>query len=605
MRGLKRMVALVVMLALCLSSCPLSLTARGTLAKPESAPDFSTYTEMEGIAFTSEVANLKNGDRYIDYWDGKAYTFTVGTNVVATFEDACSITDAEVPNLFALSGNQGELLITAPVNVYGYYYDVDPNVPIVDEAVCPARNPEREAGMETIFDNIAIKEGLLGKVYIGGFTLAGSFYDSERAISDQATEIVLENVVVSQDSSASPNGSHIFIVSNANTNNNAESAAGNKDSFTLRHCRLEKVLSARISSNQIPQKYTVDGMVSVSGCTTFYGFPQWRRYITNGEFTLQNCYFENFAAADGRGYFLVMEGLNKFNGNCTINIKNNVFGGDAANYMVRVFTKVGYDINITGNTFLAKSKTAQIPLTWDVSYDTNIFSDYAANADVSKVDISSVAEIRNNRFIGYTKFDKIVNSLTVFDLSDNFFTNDLTGYKTAVGTAPTYNSGWKLDQYWADYALSVNSKTIPSLLFNHAAVQQTEGGYLLYVGSATVNLYDYGLTLPKGVTVSFSTNESYSALTLDSGANTRTFTVYSYDGTASKTYTLTLYYDAAQPDMSLRLKNAYIRLNAGCYTVESLAGYAEAIEALKRAIEQNGDVSAALAALDAAEAALA
>ncbi len=605
MNRIKGILAQLIVLVMCLGISPVPVTAEGELPIPESAPDFSAYTALEGVAFTSEVAEMNDGEQYIDYWDGKPYAFTVGVDIVATFEEACALSKQAVPNVFALRGNQGDIEITAPVNLYGYYYKISPNAGNADETVCPPRSSARDANLETVFDNIYIKEGTLGAVYIGGFTLAGTFYDDHRAVSSEATEITLENVVVSQASEASPNGSHIFVVSNPNNQNAAESGAENKDAFTLRNCRLEKVLSQRISSNQIPPKYTVDGMISVAGCTTFYGFPQWRRYFTNAEFTMSNCYFENFKALSGHNYFIHMEGLNKFNGACTINFTDNVFTGDALDAYIGIYTKAGYDINITGNTFLSKSTDLHLqPLRWLTGYDANIYPDAAANADISNTDLSSIMNISKNRFIGYGDFSQTINSYTAFDLSDNFFTNELKDFKTVFGSAPIHSAGWKHSGYWLDYDFSVYSCTIPDVFHGHAAVKQVADGFVLYSDSSSVNLFDWGFSLPMGITADLSTGESLSEITLNAGVNTRVLTVYSYDRTVTKAYTLTIYYEELQAEAIKRLQNAYIRLNAGCYTEDSLAGYAELIEALKLAIEQNGDVTAALAALDIAEAAL-
>ncbi len=594
------MVASIASVVLLLSLCSGVATADGKLSVPSSAPDFSTYTEMEGVAFTSEVAGMNIGDRHIDYWNGAAYTFTVGVNVFATFEEAYSYSDQQVPNLFALAGEQGEIEISGSVKIYGYYYDINPNLSHRDAATCPSLNPMRDVNMETVFDNISIGADACGEIYIGGFTLSGCFYDAKRGISSVATDITLENIIVYQKSEASPNQTHLFVISNPNNQNIAASAADNKDSFTLRNSRMEKVLSLRISTNQIPPRYTVDGLVSVSGCTTFYGFLQWQRYMKNAVFTMTNCYFEDFAALDGRGFFIHMEGLNKFNGDCSINFANNVFGGDATDSYITVYTKLGYDVNITGNLFLGQSSGLK-PLAWLIGYDTNIFPDAAENADVSDVDLSSIVEISKNRFVGYTNFSKIANSHTAFDLSDNFFTADTEGYKTALGKAPSYNAGWTLSGYWVDYALSVYSDEIPAISFDHASVQEAEGGFVLYSDSATVDLYDWGLILPNGIVASLTSGESLSEIKLKSGVNTRTLRVLSYDGTASQDYTLTIHYVATQLEAIRRLKEAYIRLNSGCYTEQSLAAYAKSVDALKNAIERNNKVQNALTNLNNAE----
>ena len=74
--------------------------ADGRVPVPDEAPSFSTYTAMSGIAWDPAVADLANGATYKALWDGAFYSFTVGTNVFATFEQAYAAAGGAVPAVF-------------------------------------------------------------------------------------------------------------------------------------------------------------------------------------------------------------------------------------------------------------------------------------------------------------------------------------------------------------------------------------------------------------------------------------------------------------------------------------------------------------------------
>ncbi|MBQ3084528.1 MAG: InlB B-repeat-containing protein [Clostridia bacterium] len=601
----KRLTAILCAVVLCFGLCPRLAIADGALDTPATAPLFSTYKEMVGVALDSRVAGKASGSKYIGYWEDTAYTFRVGIDVFADFESAYAALEGE-KNIFVLTGHHGDLLITKPVNLYGYYYNVNPNQPHGEALGCPTLNQVRQSDRESCFDNVTVDAGVIGDVNLKGVVLRGGFYDINRAISAEPTNILLENIIVRQEAGIPSGGTQVFRFDNSNSKNSDKSAANNKDSAKVLNCRVEQLAVSRLFCNYIPPRFTVDGLVTVSGCTPFFGFPQWRRYMSDAEFTLQNCHFEDFVSPEGKKYFIVMEGLNKFNGNCTINIKDNVFTGDAASHMVEVYTKVGYDINITGNSFLAKTQTGLEPFKWNTTYDTTLYDDYAANADVSDTDLSAIVEISKNRFIGYTKFSNTVNDLTAFNIADNFFTNDLKEFESVLGGFPTKSAGWNALSYWVDFDFTIYGNTVPALVFTSHEVINGAAAKIIYTTDSTINLYDYGMTLPKGVKFTISGGESATAISVANGSvRTVQIKVYSYDGTRSATTSLMIYGRASYADAVAALEEAMIRINSGCYTAASLSAYQTAATLLQNALSTNSDPSEYITSLETAEANLA
>ena len=388
----KKVVAWLSMIAMLLSLCPVMAVADGEVDVPETAPRFShAYTAMSGVALDADVADLPNGTSYIAYWEGSAYTFVVGINVFSNFEDAYNtILDKELdPNLFVLTGEHGDITITDPVTVYGYYHGVNPNVLAGSATTCPAFNGARQHDRESCVGNLHIAENVRGQVTVDGLVFQGNFVDATRPVNAEVTEILVQNCIVRHEAGVPVFETWAFNVNTLNNQNTQESAAENMDRFTIKDCRIDHLETLRICSNNIAPTFTVDGLVTEAGCTPFFGFPQWKRYMNNPTFTMKNCHFEDFYSSEGKNYFVVMEGLNKHNGACTINFENNTFRGDATRCMVEVYTKVGYDINITGNTFIARNKTGLQPFVWNTSYD-NVYSDSAANADITNVDLSDI-----------------------------------------------------------------------------------------------------------------------------------------------------------------------------------------------------------------------
>ena len=600
-RTIWRVVAQCLLPVLLLSVCSGITVADGTLPAPADAPDFGTYAGMEGMAFSPAVEGLSEGARYTALWDGAYYTFTVGENIFASFEEAYAAAGAGTPNIFALSGNLGSITITGPVRLYGYYFGQNPNQASTDERCAPALNPLRARFLESTAGNIRIAAGVTGVVGIYGLLLEGILDDSARGVSALPTAVTLENTIVSQQEGVAA-GSFVFNLNNANNLNAEPSGAQNRDSFTLRNCRLERVITTRISGNYIPPTYMIDGLVTLEGATPYFGFAQWRRYFKDAVFTMQNCYFENFSSPEGKNYFLTMEGLNKYNGPCAIQFKNNVFKGDCSSYILGIFVKKEYRIEISGNTFLTNSLTGAQPFFWNISYDKN-YEDYLEAADVSAVDLSDRVSITRNRFIGYTCFTNRANSLTVFDLSDNFFTDDLTGYRAAEGGFPNAGDGWIAPTFWVDYAMSVPGSEIPAISFDSRAVAFDGMFYTIYTGEPVLNLYDYGFSNPAGVQIRLTGEASPDALPLSEGLNIFLMRVYSYDGSRSSLYYLSVY-RTAQAEAARRLSQAQIRLQSGLYTDASAEGYEALIEALRKALEEGTDPQALLQQLDALEAGL-
>ncbi|MBQ7089777.1 MAG: hypothetical protein IJN82_01535, partial [Clostridia bacterium] len=602
----KKVIAWLSMLAMLLSLCPVVAVADGELAVPATAPRFSqAYTAMSGVALDADVADLPNGSSYISYWEDTAYTFMVGIDVFSNFEDAYNtILDRELdPNIFVLTGEHGDLTVTDPVTLYGYYYDVNPNQAVGAKTACPALNGVRQHDRESCVGNLHIAENVRGQVTVNGLVFQGNFVDATRPVNAEATDIMVKNCIVRQEAGVPVFETWAFNVNTYNNMNAEPSAAENKDSFTIKDCRVDRLVCLRICSNNIAPNFTVDGLVTVAGCTPFFGFPQWKRYTKDAVFTMKNCHFEDFYSSEGKNYFVVMEGLNKHNGACTINFENNTFRGDATRCMVEVYTKVGYDINIVGNTFIARNKTGLEPFVWNTTYDA-VYSDSTANADVTNVDLSGIMEISKNRFIGYTKFSKTVNSLTTFVISDNFFTNDLDTYETSLGGFPTFGTGWKAASYWVDFNFKTYGTTIPTLTFTSSEIINGAAAKILYTDKSSINLYDYGMTLPKGVKFSISGGESATAISVSNGVRTIQIKVYSYDGTRSAITSLMIYGRLNYADAVAALDEANIRINSGCYTAASLSAYQTAATLLQNALTSATDPTEYIADLETAKAKL-
>lgn len=602
MKKQNRFISALTIIILIFSFCSGITVADGSLEIPEGVADFDTYDTMQGVAWDSAVEGLPIGSAYHAYWDGQAYTFMVGVDVFATFEAAYAASKAAVPTIFALPGKHESITLTGPVHLYGYYYQVDPNVRHEDETICPSLNQSREEDMESSIGNISVAAGVTGEIEICGIELRGVFEDYERKISGVPTEITLENIIVRQESGIA-SGSWAFNLLNQNAVDTTTASAVNQDSFTLLNCRIEHLVTNRIFSNMIPTRFTVDGLVTAAGCTAFFGYAQWRRYRENAVFTMQNCYFDQFASREGHiNYFFYMEGLNKFNGDCTITIADNVFTGDA-DYMVGLYVKKGYDITLSGNTFIAETSAGREPFYWNIGYDNNLYSDYEANANVSSVDLSDRVTITKNRFVGYNSFQNVVNSKTVFDLSDNFFTTDLEHYRTVIGTAPIKGDGVTSRTFWADFDCQVPGSTVPELTFG-GAFSGSGTTYTLYTATKKVDLCASGLTYPAGTKMALSNGSPLTAVSCSEGSNSIKLTVYSYDNTATRQYTLQIYCKTGQSEAMDRLHIARIRLLSGCYTDQSLVGYSDCIDALWAAVQSGTGTTQALAALDEAEAAL-
>ncbi len=599
---MKRKLSGILALLMTLNLMAIGVFADGRVPTPADAPSFSTYTAMSGVAFDPAVAGYQNGASYKALWEGKFYSFTVGTNVFATFTAAYQAVSGGSRNVFALSGELGNIQITGPVQIYGYYYNNDPNVRSDDSNACPTLNPAREEELESKAGTVQIAAGTTGTVAIRGLVLQGTFEDASRAISTTATNVLLENWIVRQKAGVS-SGYWVFNINNANNSNMATTGAGNCDSFTLKNCRLEQLTSTRICGNCIPPVYTVDGLVTVTGTTVYYGFPQWRRYFQNAVFNMTNCYFQNFSSPEGKQYFMTMEGLNKYNGLCTIRFADNVFKGDASSYPLAFFVKTGYDIEIQGNTFISNTLTAAEAFYWNISYDQT-YPDYLTAADVSTVNLSDWVHINGNRFVGYTKFTNKVNNDTTINLTDNFFTNNLSSYRTAAGSMPQMGTGYSADGYRANYAMDTWSHEAGSISFDPTMVLQEGNRITLLTSSTTLNLYDYGMVVSGGATPTLSSGETLDAISLNEGANLFTLHLSAADGGIGNLYTLVVYANKSGETAINRLQQAMARYLSDCYTESSVSGYAALIDTLRTAIENRRDISALLTQLNTFEAAL-
>lgn len=576
--------------------------ADGRVPVPDEAPSFSTYTAMSGIAWDPAVADLANGATYKALWDGAFYSFTVGTNVFATFEQAYAAAGGAVPAVFALSGALGSIQITGPVRLYGYYFRQDPNYRSPGSTDCPALNPAREWELESAVGNVTVAAGTTGEITLCGLELRGVFGDQYRAVSTVETDITLKNIVIRHQSGVA-SGTWAINLNNPNNSNTTTGGAGNCDRFTMQDCRIEHLETTRISGNFIPPVYTVDGLVTVDGATTYYGFPQWKRYYTNAVFSMTNCYFENFHSTEGKNQFMIMEGLNKYNGSCEIRYSGNTLTGDCSEYALGFFVKRGYQIDITGNTFRAKEATGLQPFNWDIAYD-KIYDDFQTAADVSAVDLSDRINICRNRFIGYTNLTRQVNSATTVNFADNFFTDDLSGYRSAAGIQPQTGAGNSAAGYRMDYEMQRWNTDAPEIDFPHAAAISEGNSWTFYTTETTLNLYDYGLSLPAGVSATLSGGASLEAVPLEEGANPFTLQVSSYGGGTGRACSILIYSRAGSQAVE-RLNQALVWRGSGCYTESTLEGLSALIEALREKIALRQDTSALEAQLDTLEAGLA
>ena len=160
MKKQNRFISALTIIILIFSFCSGITVADGSLEIPEDVADFDTYDTMQGVAWDSAVEGLPIGSAYHAYWDGQAYTFMVGVDVFATFEAAYAASKAAVPTIFALPGKHESITLTGPVHLYGYYYQVDPNVRHEDETICPSLNQSREEDMESSIGNISVAAGV-------------------------------------------------------------------------------------------------------------------------------------------------------------------------------------------------------------------------------------------------------------------------------------------------------------------------------------------------------------------------------------------------------------------------------------------------------------
>ncbi len=587
------------------SLCTFVSGADGSLASTDSAPDFSAYTAMGGVAYDPAVSLKEDGEAYHAFWDGNDYSFTVGQNIFSTFSAAYQAASrlGGTPRIFALSGELGNITISGPVELYGYYYRENPNQIVEGDTACPAANPKRVAELESVAGKITVTAGTTGEVAVRGLVMQGTFEDTARAISSVATGITLENIIVRQKSGVST-GTWVFNLANANSANTAESGAGNKDSFALKNCRLETLTSSRISSNSIPPVYSVDGLVTVAGTTTYFGFPQWRRYFQNASFTVKNCYFDQFLSTEGKGFFMTMEGLNKYNGACLIQFTNNIFSGDCADYVLSLFVKKGYQILVQGNTFLSSTLTASDPFYWNITYDKT-YSDYLTAADVSNTNLSDRVTISQNRFVGFTKFQRQVNAVTTLNIRDNFFTDSLADYQSVLGKAPTMGTGYNAGFYWIDAACTISSATVPPLVLLASAVSKNAQSITVYTDQTTLNLADFGISAPIGTTLKVNGNSDLSAVPCVEGNNSMTLEVLSYDGKATAAYSLNVIVRSALGAAAAAIAEGNSRVASGCYTAASLSAYQTALDALKTAFQAGQDCSAAITQLSRLKSALA
>lgn len=116
------------------------------------------------------------------------------------------------------------------------------------------------------------------------------------------------------------------------------------------------------------------------------------------------------------------------------------------------------------------------------------------------------------------------------NFADNFFTDDLSGYRSAAGIQPQTGAGNSAAGYRMDYEMQRWNTDAPEIDFPHAAAISEGNSWTFYTTETTLNLYDYGFSLPAGVSATLSGGASLEAVPLEEGANPFTLQVSSYGG---------------------------------------------------------------------------
>ncbi len=434
------------------------------------SPSFATRDDSNdvikntAVAVIPSVSGSTDGTLVTASWQNKDYNFVVGKNAFATVADALAKTDASQV-IIPANETATAVSISRSVTIYGENYDVMPWV--VDGENVVKNTKWGKFGVSNV-SNITIDASAAGAtIKVMGVDITGRFNDTKRAVSNEKTDITLENTILYKNTSSS---TREFDLRNPN-NKNTDTAYTNIDAFTIKNMFF--VNNAPHSDGVFfqegqPAYFTIDGFGCNDNMQTF-GFPKWWPGVKEGEMKLTNSYIKSNLATSSKYDPLVY-----FSGHTSstytseergsmplkVTVSNNTLvdclspvttvssACGSTLGVIEIYPGAYKQIDITNNTFISPNDDSTKIISWNSN---------AAIATNDK-DFSDNITFTKNRVIGYLA-SVHVNDLTTIDLSGNFFETALDDYKLgAPGDTPADTDA---DTY-IDYELTIKrSDMIP------------------------------------------------------------------------------------------------------------------------------------------------
>lgn len=365
----------------------------------DAAADFKeSFIDPTGEISSDAAVFLGNvtysaGTHVIKRFGGVAYRFTVGINAFASVAEARA---AGITQLILPAGEYDGIDISGSISIYGENYAYSPNAEMTDTLTTPELSTAWAGAEGSVVGDITVTGSATPTTQAGttvlvkGITLKGVVRDKLRSKSNYKTSITFENVLYVYAGSSRP-----FDLRNSNATS-GDGSVTNTDEFAFVGSRFDfvtKDAGRRMFEELGPSKITFDGDVFTEGYMVF-GYPKWQANVTNGKYSVKNCYFKNATATIAASCFEGHASNCVHSGKTTaVEFIGNTFVDD--NVFAQLYPGAYDSVVIRDNTFICTSYN-----------NTPVVAISSTNSSYSPLNSSllEVIEFENNKVIGFAPY---------------------------------------------------------------------------------------------------------------------------------------------------------------------------------------------------------
>ncbi len=397
-----------------------------------------SWTDPEGIIgsdaylLAPQTANMSSGSEYKAAWNGKVYTFTVGTNAFSSLDKIYEAAGSYVPQIILPYGTYGHLNITKPCQIYGENYE---SPAIIGDGIY-----DWDQGFAWNSGKISQVSGITlscADVTVSGIELTGSFNDSSRTSSGS---VVFKNSIINVADTAA-DGYRQFSITN-------DAVKTSQNSYTLDGIYIKSLPRESdgrhiLLGGYLPSLLTVVNCYSDGAVSQLFD-SQWNNtlYSWDCSVTVTDCRFDGIdmyssILTDAR------DGVQSAQHLISYTIENNVF---------------------TSQSSLSGALLDLSPVCYNsLVIQNNIFINSASqNSKVLECDYKNLQyngenfSFTDNRIVGFScsfGAKNYGNALSLIDVSQNYFSDYSEDFSAAAsGKCP---QGFALcSLYYTDYAMS-------------------------------------------------------------------------------------------------------------------------------------------------------